>query len=552
MPKAELYKISVVEGKVLVRVPPQLVGAQTASLDDIQADLHLMDVDYIPEKLLEIYEKTTGDFDYLCDEQTKDFTLQIELTKDESAVFLNIVPPTVEEVPLTEERIYAALKEKDIYQGILDENIKKMISEKIYFEPTMVACGRIPVNGKDGYAEVLFLPESDRPPAGTQFNLREIPMLQEVKAGDELIKMVAATSGEDGFTITGKVIGASAGKEYKIYPGRNTRFNEERTHIIATHDGALCQLGDYLSVEEVKVVDKVDASTGHVRFDGVIKVRGNISARYSVEGVRIDIGGTVGKSRLRSIGDIRVAQGIMGSMVQAGGSVIAQTITDAQINAAENVIVYDYVINSKVNAGNNLDIPTQHGYADGGTLQAGNLIRLPKVGPPEEFSKEEDEVAELPTTTTMLEVGISLASRKQFNTLLENIQNNFHEFEDKLKEILPLLEQNLSEGLSPEDLDGLETAGEEASKKSRTIFLENKKIRHQREINHLNETVNGGIVFITGGIQPGTAINVRRMRYNVLTPTSNMAYHYSQNGVQSAPSETMIDGYLKYLLKLPA
>ena len=106
--------------------------------------------------------------------------------------------------------------------------------------------------------------------------------------------------------------------------------------------------------------------------------------------------------------------------------------------------------------------------------------------------------------------------------------------------------------ITREDLDGLETAGEEASKKSRTIFLENKKIRHQREINHLNETVNGGIVFITGGIQPGTAINVRRMRYNVLTPTSSMAYHYSQNGVQSAPSETMIDGYLKYLLKLPA
>ena len=33
------------------------------------------------------------------------------------------------------------------------------------------------------------------------------------------------------------------------------------------------------------------------------------------------------------------------------------------------------------------------------------------------------------------------------------------------------------------------------------IFLDNKKIRLQREINHLNETVNKGIVFITGGIQ---------------------------------------------------
>ena len=27
----------------------------------------------------------------------------------------------------------------------------------------MIACGRIPVNGKDGYAEILFLPEADRP-----------------------------------------------------------------------------------------------------------------------------------------------------------------------------------------------------------------------------------------------------------------------------------------------------------------------------------------------------------------------------------------------------
>ena len=552
MPKAELYKISVVEGKVLVRVPPQLVGAQTASLDDIQADLHLMDVDYIPEKLLEIYERTSGEFDYLCDEESKDFTLQIELTKDESAVYLNIVPPKIEEEPLTEERIYAALKEKGIYQGVLEENIQKMISEKIYYEPTMIACGRIPVNGKDGYAEILFLPESERPAPGSQFNLREIPMLQEVKAGDELIKMIPSTAGEDGFTITGKVIGATAGREFKIFPGRNTRFNEERTHIIATSDGVLCQLGEYLSVEEVHVVDKVDASTGHVRFDGVIKVRGNISDRYSVEGVRIEVGGTVGKARLRSIGDIRVAQGIMGSMIQAGGSVLAQTITDAQVNAAENVVVYDYIINSKVNAGNNLDIPTHHGYAHGGTLQAGNLIRLPKVGPPEEFTKEEDEVEELPTTTTMLEVGISLASRKQFNTLLENIQNNFNEFEDSLKEILPVFEKSIEEGLSPEDLDALNEAGEEASKKSRMIFLDNKKIRLQREINHLNETVNGGIVFITGGIQPGTAINVRRMRYNVLTPTTSMAYHFSQNGVQSAACETMIDDYRKYLLKLPA
>ena len=47
MPKAELYKISVADGKVMLRIPEQLVGAETADMDDIQAELHMMDVDYV-------------------------------------------------------------------------------------------------------------------------------------------------------------------------------------------------------------------------------------------------------------------------------------------------------------------------------------------------------------------------------------------------------------------------------------------------------------------------------------------------------------------------
>ena len=88
-----------------------------------------MDVNYIPEKLLEIYERTSGEFDYLCDEENKDFTLQIELTKDESAVYLNIVLPKIEE-PLTEERTTLHSRKRNLL-GVLEENIQKMIS-KIY------------------------------------------------------------------------------------------------------------------------------------------------------------------------------------------------------------------------------------------------------------------------------------------------------------------------------------------------------------------------------------------------------------------------------------
>ena len=67
MPKAELYKISVTDGKVMLRIPEQLIGAETADMDDIQAELHMMDVDYVPEELLDIYNRTSGCLLYTSD-----------------------------------------------------------------------------------------------------------------------------------------------------------------------------------------------------------------------------------------------------------------------------------------------------------------------------------------------------------------------------------------------------------------------------------------------------------------------------------------------------
>ena len=138
MPKAELYKISVADGKVMLRIPEQLVGAETADMDDIQAELHMMDVDYVPEELLDIYNRTSGEFDFLTDVKTTDFTLQIELSDDQSKAYLNVIPPKEIIEPLTIERVLAALREENVFQGFDREFIEKIIKERIYFEPVVV------------------------------------------------------------------------------------------------------------------------------------------------------------------------------------------------------------------------------------------------------------------------------------------------------------------------------------------------------------------------------------------------------------------------------
>ncbi len=328
MPKAELYKISVADGKVMLRVPEQLIGAETADINEIQAELHLMDVDYIPEQLLDIYNRTSGEFDFLTDLKTTDFTLQIELSEDDSKAYLNVIPPQEEIEPLTLERVLAAFREKNVHQGIDREYIEKIITDRIYYEPALAASGKSPVNGANGHPELLFLPEKFRPSSDTTVSLRELPVLQKVTEGQELVRVEQATMGEDGYTITGRLITATSGKQFRIRPGRNTRYNAEGTHIIATKEGVVCLGNDSISVEKIKYMDKVDATIGRVRFDGIVSIRGNVSDRCSVEAVRIEIGGSVGKAQLRSLGDIRVTQGLKGTIVQCGGSLHAANMIE--------------------------------------------------------------------------------------------------------------------------------------------------------------------------------------------------------------------------------
>ncbi len=552
MPKADLYKISITDGKVLLRIPQQLIGAETANIDDIQAELHLMGVDYIPEKLQDIFERTSGEFDFLTDIKTTRFTLQIELSRGEEKAYLNIIPPMEEDEPLTLEFIIRELKEKNILQGIKNKTIEKMIAEKIYYEPLIIASGKETVQGRDGFPELLFLPEKLRPAPGTKVNLREVPVLQKVQEGQELIRIEKATMGEDGYTITGKLISSTPGKQYRIRPGRNTRYNPEGTHIIATKSGVVCINNDNISVEKLKVIEKVDASTGHVRFDGIVSIRGNVSDRCSVEAVRIDIGGSVGKARLRSIGEIRVSQGLKGAVVQCGSTLLANNMTDTQASVGNHALIDEFVVNSKIYCGSTLEILSANGYVSGGVLQAGNLIRLPNVGAPGTDEPNEDgEFPEKELPQTILDVGISLKNRKQFNELEKLAQESLHFLQDDLEQINTILKELQKIGWDETKINTLTELESKANKNVSNAFSNLRKREVQDEINVLNKNTNGGVVFITGKIPAGTAINVRRSRYNVLSRTTDKAYSFGDNGIQAAPTKELLKLYQGHFLKLP-
>ena len=552
MPKADLYKITVNDGKVMLRIPEQLVGAETANIDDIQEELHLMGVDYIPEKLLEIYNRTSGEFDFLTELKTTNFTLQIELSEDESEAFLNVIPPKDEVEPLTTEKVVEALREKNILQGINYKIIDKIIDKKIYFEPTKVSSGKSSINGKNGYPELLFLPEKSRPALGTRVKLNEIPDLQKVEEGQELIRIETATMGQNGYTITGKQIISNAGKQYRIRPGKNTRFNLEGTHIIATKSGVVCLNNDNVSVETIKIVDKIDATTGPVRFNGILCVRGNVSDRCSIEAVRIDIGGSVGKARLRSVGDIRVAQGINGAVVQCGSSLRANNIIETEAIIGEHASVDEFVLNSKIYCGSTLQVLSKSGYIFGGEIQAGSLIQSPNIGLPE--SKKMGRAQKKTDTNinqTVLDVGISLKNRKQFNELEKLANKSVDSLQENLKEINSILDEMQEKEWDETRMGTLNDLKTKANKNVADAFGNLRKRESMDEINDLNRVTNGGAILVIGKIKAGTSINIRRSRFNVITDSNDKAYTIVENGIQANTCTEIFESYQEYFLKMP-
>jgi uncharacterized protein (DUF342 family) len=226
-------------------------------------------------------------------------------------------------------------------------------------------------------------------------------------------------------------------------------------------------------------------------------------------------------------------------------------MTDSHVSVGEHALVDEFVVNSKIYCGSTLQVTSAKGYVSGGVLQAGNLIRLPNIGLPGTDEPNEDgEYPENELPQTILEVGISLNNRKQFNELEKQAQESLHSLQDDLKEITTILEELQEIGWDETKFSTLTELESKANKNVSNTFSDLRKREAQDGTNELNKITNGGAVFITGKIPAGTAINVRRSRYNVRTRTTDKVYSFAENGIQASPCKEMLKRYQEYFLKL--
>ena len=200
-----------------------------------------------------------------------------------------------------------------------------------------------------------------------------------VKPQSPLMERIAPKAGKDGYDIFGQPILAVRGAAIpwaQKMPG--TYFDKKNPNIlVAKVAGHPVFLNDGGRIDATLVFDKVDISTGHVKFDGSVMVEGDVHPDMKVEATGdIFIKGVVERAQVKAGNNLIVDGGVFGDsskelpeeglpeyecILEAGGSIEAQFVNLAYLNAVKNINVREYVFNSNLKAGKRVAIGNRGG-----------------------------------------------------------------------------------------------------------------------------------------------------------------------------------------------
>lgn len=414
------------------------------------------------------------------------------------------------------------MAEQKITYGIKSEVLEQIAQgpESIAF-PIVVAEGRAPDNGKDGYLRNEIVENHET--GADKFNFRIVMKIPSVKKGQLLASVIPATSGAPGKDIAGKPIAPKPGRPQQVRPGKNVILEEGRFY--ATSDGQVCITQKSVSVNPVfEVKGDLDLRTGNIDFVGNIIIHGNVPSGYELKaGGDIRIHGMVEAANLQAEGNIIVDGGIAGAMrgmVIAGGNVQANYLNQASVKTSHDIYIKTSILHSRVHAGGNVDC--KGAKIIGGMTTAGRNIYASDIGN-ELFTKTELAVG--------WDAGLEKVEQETFDAFhaVEGNIAKLSAIESKLSELekqagkLTVEQQQMLENQRATRLD-LERKANELQDQLKLIQIE----KQERQNSYL---------LVSGQVYPNVKVYFGKYAYMTNQTFRNVVFRLDHNEVRINPAE---------------
>lgn len=302
--------------------------------------------------------------------EKRDARCVTQISKDKMSATLTLLPPQGGN-NLTLEQVKAALNEKGVRSGLLDEAISAAVERGVATD-LVIAQGKPCINGENTRFEQLVPDMAERHPHIDEHGLadfRDLGDLVVVKAGTPLLRRIPPTNGEEGFDVGGNPLHPKPGTSWPFAPGLKgvEPDSTDADLLVASVTGQPVMVSRGVKVDPNMVLAQVDLSTGNVKFDGAIQIKGDVTDGMKVTCTGdVVIGGAVLAGEIEATGNVIVKGGIIGhseysakesgstswfsAKVVAQGLIHAKYAENAYLRSEANVELDDYAMHTEITA----------------------------------------------------------------------------------------------------------------------------------------------------------------------------------------------------------
>ena len=287
----------------------------------------------------------------------------------------------------SKDQIRQILEKSNIRYGLLlddwEDTLETCMKDPLKNYHLLIARGKEPVAGRDGYVEYLVNPKKPFPPPRTDDpEALAAALTTMVHRGQPLARLHPPTHGEPGRKVTGEAIPAPEGKPAELKIGRHVELSpQDRSVVVASMDGHL-----RISPSGALMVDRLEVHAS-IRTDIYSKhsvlIQGDVKSGVTIRAAGdVIVLGAVEDAEIITAGDIYIVNGFMGrgrGILRAGQNVYVKHVDHQRIFAGRDVFIEDEMLQSKCMAGRKLYQVNSSGSIVGGhimvaeTLEAGNL-----------------------------------------------------------------------------------------------------------------------------------------------------------------------------------
>ncbi|MBI5584851.1 MAG: DUF342 domain-containing protein [Deltaproteobacteria bacterium] len=290
---------------------------------------------------------------------------QLRISEDALTATLKI--PEAVPAELTVEALKAWLTQKGVVYGLsLDADLDRLLGgEENRGQEAVIAAGTPARSGQDGRIEYHFDLEASK--VGTvrldgAIDFKDKGEIPQVTEGALLAEKIPSIPGVAGMNIFGQTLSPEAVRDVLLLAGENARSSEDGLQVFAKTCGrpALNRDGRIVVYPELRIDGDVGLETGHIQFNGHIKVSGIIQEGYRVKGGQLTAR-EIDKAAVDIEGDIQVNGGIIGSKIKSKGTVMARYVEASGIQALGDVIIRDEVLHSVMDVHGQLQVTSSTG-----------------------------------------------------------------------------------------------------------------------------------------------------------------------------------------------